>query len=280
MPGVIRSGLPLALIALMFAQGLQLVPGEQLAFFKRRPWLMLRSLAAVLVLVPLGGLAIILVLKPSPAVGVGLAILASSPAAPFQLMNTAKRGGSRAYLGAMHLSLALLALVTVPASLDLFSTVLGFRADISLTVLSRMVGAMILLPVGAGILARTYAPAIAGRMAPVLAKVAELVIYILLIPVLVMTSATVLEMPLWSFVVMAVFILANLAIGHLLGPSDSSERTALAMETAARNIGLAMTIGVLNFNQQKTLAVFIPYVFLFVIISTVYLKWRARQAAT
>jgi hypothetical protein len=51
------------------------------------------------------------------------------------------------------------------------------------------------------------------------------------------------------------------------------------METAARNIGLAMTIGVLNFSQQKTLAVFIPYVFLFVIISTVYLKWRARQAA-
>jgi BASS family bile acid:Na+ symporter len=263
----------------MFAQGLQLVPGEQLAFFKRRPWLMLRSLAAVLVLVPVGCLAIILVLKPSPAVGVGLAILASSPAAPFQLMNTAKRGGSRAYLGAMHLSLALLALVTVPAWLDLFSIVLGFRADISLTVLSRMVGAMILLPVGAGILVRTYLPAIAGRIAPVLAKVAELVIYVLLIPILVMTSATVLEMPLWSFVVMAVFILANLAIGHLLGPSDPSERTALAMETAARNIGLAMTIGVLNFSQQKTLAVFIPYVFLFVIISTVYLKWRARQAA-
>ena len=72
----LRTGLPLALIALMFAQGLQLVPGEQLAFFKRRSFLMLRSLAAVLVLVPLSGLAIILVLKPSPAVGVGLAILA------------------------------------------------------------------------------------------------------------------------------------------------------------------------------------------------------------
>jgi hypothetical protein len=50
------------------------------------------------------------------------------------------------------------------------------------------------------------------------------------------------------------------------------------METGARNIGLAMTIGVLNFNQQKTLAVFIPYVFLFVIISAIYLKWRAKQA--
>jgi BASS family bile acid:Na+ symporter len=278
MPGLIRTGLPLALIALMFAQGLLLVPGEQLAFFKRRPLLMLRSLFAVLVFVPLAALTIIWVLKPSPAVGVGLAILASSPVAPFQLMNTAKRGGSRAYLGAMHLSLAVLALVTVPAALDLFSTALGFRADISLMILSRMVGAMILLPVGAGILVRTYFPAIAGRIAPVVGKVAELVVYLLLIPVLVMTSGTVLEMPLWSYVVMAVFIAVNLAIGHLLGPSEPSERTALAMETGARNIGLAMTIGVLNFNQQKTLAVFIPYVFLFVIISTIYLKWRAKQA--
>jgi predicted Na+-dependent transporter len=86
-------------------------------------------------------------------------------------------------------------------------------------------------------------------------------------------------MPLWSYVVMAVFILVNLAIGHLLGPIDPSERTALAMETGARNIGLALTIGALNFSQEKALAVFIPYALLFAIISTIYLRWRAKQAA-
>jgi predicted Na+-dependent transporter len=78
---------------------------------------------------------------------------------------------------------------------------------------------------------------------------------------------------------MAVFILVNLAIGHLLGPNDPSERTTLAMETGARNIGLALTIGALNFSQQKALAVLVPYIFLFVIMSTVYLKWRANQTA-
>jgi predicted Na+-dependent transporter len=71
----------------------------------------------------------------------------------------------------------------------------------------------------------------------------------------------------------------NLAIGHLLGPNDPSERTTLAMETGARNIGLALTIGALNFSQQKALAVLVPYIFLFVIMSTVYLKWRANQTA-
>jgi len=279
MPGVIRTGLPIALMALMFAQGLLLVPGEQLAFFKRRPWLMLRSLAAVLVLVPLAALAIILSLKPSPAVGVGLAILASSPAAPFQLMNIVKRGGNRPYLSAMHLSLALLALVTVPATLDLFATALGFRAEISLVALSRMVGLLILLPVGAGILIRTYRPAIAGRIAPGASRVAELVLYVLLIPVLVMNSGAVLEIPPWSYFVMAMFIGVNLAIGHLLGPNDPGERISLAMECGARNIGLALTTGALNFSQEEALAVFIPYIFLFVIISTAYLTWRKKRMA-
>jgi hypothetical protein len=51
------------------------------------------------------------------------------------------------------------------------------------------------------------------------------------------------------------------------------------METGARNIGLALTIGALNFSQQKALAVLVPYIFLFVIMSTVYLKWRANQTA-
>jgi BASS family bile acid:Na+ symporter len=279
MLGLIRTALPTALIALMFAQGLLTVPGELLAFFRSRPWLILRSLAAVRVLVPAAGLAIILLLTPSPAVGVGLAVLASSPAAPFQLMNIVKRGGSRVYLATMHLSLALLALITVPATLDLFSTALGFRADISLLALSEMVGLLILLPVCAGLLVRMYLPTVAGRIGPRIGKVAELVVYVLLIPVLVMTSATVLEIPPWSYFVMAVFILVNLAIGHLLGPNDPSERTTLAMETGARNIGLALTIGALNFSQQKALAVLVPYIFLFVIMSTVYLKWRANQTA-
>jgi predicted Na+-dependent transporter len=79
---------------------------------------------------------------------------------------------------------------------------------------------------------------------------------------------------LWSYVVMAIFIIANLVIGHVLGPRDAQERTTLAMESAARNFGLAVAIGVFNFSQEKALPVFIPYMILFVVISTIYLKWR------
>jgi BASS family bile acid:Na+ symporter len=274
---VIKIGLPIALIALMFAQGLKLVPGQQLAVFKERPLPMLRSLLAILVLVPLAALGIVLWLKPAPAVGVGLAILASSPAAPFQLANIAKKGGSMVYLGAIHLSVAWLAVFTVPVVLYLFSEALGFRAEFGVLGVARVVGTLILLPVGLGILVNASRPAIADRIGPPIGKIAELVLYLLLIPILVKSFDLLLKMDAWSYFVMFVFILVNLTIGHVLGPSDPKERTTLAMECGARNIGLALTIGALNFSQEKALAVYIPYIVLFAVTSTVYLKWRAAR---
>ena len=51
------------------------------------------------------------------------------------------------------------------------------------------------------------------------------------------------------------------------------------MESGARNFGLAMTIGALNFSQEGALPVLVPYVILFLVISTIYLKGRRVQPA-
>jgi BASS family bile acid:Na+ symporter len=254
-------------------------PRELFAFIKDHPWLMFRSLVVVLVLVPLAALAIILSLKPSLAVGVGLAILAASPAAPLQFINIARKGGSLVYLGAMHLSLALLAIITVPAVLYLLSEALGFRAEVDAFQVAKTVGRMILLPVILGIVARSIFPKAAGKIGPTLGKVATIAVYVLALPILVMTFKVFLKMNLWSYVVIAIFIVVNLALGHVLGPRDAQGRTTLAMESAARNFGLAVMIGVLNFSRAQALPVFIPYIILFVVISTIYLKWR-KSATT
>ena len=271
---IIKIGLPLSIMGTVFAQGLMLAPGQQLAFFKEHPLLMLRSLVVVLVLVPLAALAIILLLKPSPAIVIGLAILAASPAAPLQFINIAKKGGSLAYLGALFVSLALLAIITVPAVLYLLSQALGFQAEVEAFQVAKTVGQTIFLPVILGIVVRHFFPKAADKIGPALGKVAQIAVYVLALPILVKTSGLLLKMDLWSYVVMAIFIIANLAIGHVLGPRDAQGRTTLAMECGARNFGLAVMIGVLNFNQEKALPVFIPYIVLFMVISTIYLKWR------
>jgi len=277
---IIKTCLPLSLMAVMFTQGLELKFGELLAIYKDRPLVMLRSLLVVLVLVPIAALAIILLFKPSPGTVVGLAILAASPAAPFQLRNIYKKGGSLVYLGALHLSLALLAIITAPTVLDLLSVVLGFQAEVSVLQVGKTVAQTLLLPVLVGMVFGAIFPRIAERIGPTLGKIAEIGLYVMVILVLIKMSSLLLKMDAWSYVVMTIFIIVNIGLGHVLGPRDAQERTTLAMESGARNFGLAMTIGVLNFSAERALPVLIPYIFLFAVITTLYLKWRARQTAT
>jgi len=174
----------------------------------------------------------------------------------------------------------LLAIVTAPVVLYLLSEALGFAAEVSAAQVARTVGQAILLPVLLGLVVRFLWPQIADKIGPTLGKVGEIVLYVLLIPVLVRFLDLLLKMDLWSYVVMAVFIVVNLAIGHVLAPREAPERVVLAMESGARNFGLALTIGALNFSQEGALPVLVPYVILFLVISTIYLKGRQRQLAS
>ena len=276
---IIKICLPLSLMAVMFTQGLELKLSELLAIFKERPLVMLRSLVVVLVLVPIAALAIILLFKPSPATVIGLSILAASPAAPFQLRNIHKNVGSLVYLHSLHLSLALLSIITVPAVLYLLAEALDFQAEVSVFQVGKTVAQALLLPVVVGMVFGAVFPKAADRIGPTLGRIAEIGLLVMVVLVLIKTSSLLLKMDAWSYVVMTIFIIVNFSLGHVLGPRDAQERTTLAMESGARNFGLAMTIGVLNFSAERALAVLIPYIILFGVISTLYLKWRARQTA-
>jgi BASS family bile acid:Na+ symporter len=275
---IVKIGLPLSVVANMFAQGLSIVP-SQVVLFRERALLMLWSLVVILFLVPVAALVIILLLKPSPAVAIGLAILVASPAAPMMLVKVPKTGGSPAYMAILHLSLALLALLTVPITLYLLSKALGFQVEVGVLAVARVVGMTILVPVCLGMLARSFFPGVADTIAPALAKVGGVVLLILGLCVVAMTYGLLLKMDLWSYFVMAVVVTVSAAIGHWLGPRDAEERTTLAIESAARHPGLAMTIAALNFSPQAALAVLIPYLIVFTVVTTVYLRWRKRRLA-
>ena len=81
-----------------------------------------------------------------------------------------------------------------------------------------------------------------------------------------------------SYGVIAAVSVAALAIGHLLGPRDSAEKTVLAVECAVRHPGLAVTIAATNFTPERALPVLVPCILTFIAIATVYLIWRGRSA--
>jgi BASS family bile acid:Na+ symporter len=191
---------PLAVAFIVFAQGLKISPSQVMVYFKERPWLMVRSLAAVLVLVPAAALAVILLLKPSREVVVGLAILVACPPAPLMLKGAPKiGGGSAAYMASLHLSLAVLAFITVPIILDLISMPLDFHADVDLFKMGLILGRTILIPIALGMAVRSFFPKFANTMGPKLDKVGTIGLLVVLLFAAVKFFPGLLKMDLWSY---------------------------------------------------------------------------------
>jgi BASS family bile acid:Na+ symporter len=271
---------PIAVALIVFAQGLKVSPSEVMIYFKERPWLILRSLVAVLVLVPAAALAIILLLKPAREVAVGLAILVACPPAPLMLKGAPKMGGgSAAYMACLHLSLAVLAFITVPIGLDLLSIPLGFNSEVDLLTMAVILGRTILIPVGLGLAVRSFFPKFADSVGPKLDKAGAIGLLVVVLFALVALFPALLKMDPWSYLVMVAVCAVALAIGHALGPDDPRDRTILAVESGVRHPVLAITIAASNFTPPKALPVLVPCVLVFIIVAVIYLLWRKRSLA-
>jgi predicted Na+-dependent transporter len=271
------AGCAVALV--VFSEGLAISPGQVAAYFRKRPGTMARSLAAALVFVPGAALALILLLEPAPAVGIGLAILVSCPPAPLMISAAPKKGASAAFMASLRLSLAALAFATVPVSLYLLSIPLGFTADVDLGSMGWILARTLVLPIGLGLLVRHARPDVADRIGPAIGRagsygvlIAVLVALVAFIPALRDTDAR-------SYMVIAVVAGAALLIGHLSGPAEASERTALAVDCGVRHPALALSIGSATFGAQQALPVLVPSVITFILMATAYLAWRRRSLA-
>ena len=269
---------PISVALVVFCQGLTVPPGEVGAYFKERPWLILRSLAAVLILVPAAALALILVLKPSPAVAVGLAVLVACPPAPLMIATAPKLGkGNIAFMASLHLTLAAVAIVTVPAILYLISIPLGFQASVGLPPLVWILARTILIPIALGLAVRALFPAFADKRGRALALIGTIGLGIVVLVALVAFFPMLLKMDPWSYLVIAVVGAAGLAIGHFAGPADAREKTILAVECGVRHPALALTIGVANYSLARTLPVLVPCVLTFILVAMVYMFIRGRM---
>jgi len=269
---------PVTVAVIVFAQGLGISPSVVLAYFKERLSVVLMSLVAAIVLVPAAALALIFILKPAPGVAIGLAILVACPPAPLMISAAPTKGGaSSTFMASLHLSMATLAFLTVPTVLNVLSIPLGFRADVDLGVMAWTLARTILLPIVLGLIVRARFAKAADRLRPVLGKAGSLGLLAVVLLAVVALYPALLNMDAWSYLVMAAASAAALSIGHLLGPHDPHEKTALAVECAVRHPVLALAIGSMNFSPQKALPVLVPCVITFIGVAMVYMFWRGRS---
>jgi BASS family bile acid:Na+ symporter len=262
-----------SIFAFMFSRGLRTSPAD-LRYFGARPGLLLRSLFSVDLLVPLIAMAVVILLKPAKATAIGLLLLASSPAAPLVIKKISKAGGKPEYAVSLHLVLASLAIVTTPVTLDILSAVTGLRFDVSPVAVAGRVGLSILVPIIAGMAVRWLFPALARRFIRLLEALSDIVLVLVFIIVLLFTYRLLLMLDIGSYVAIILMIVGALVSGHLLAWGQPEEQATLALESATRNIGLALLIASDFAPLEKALPMLIPYLIVSMIIGFIYVRYR------
>ena len=270
------------IFSLMFAIGVN-HSHEQLTTLWRRPQLLLRSLLAVIGLVPLVVVVLLWLFDLPPAVAAGLAVLAAAPGAPLTYKRSQMAGGDPDYVASLQLTLALLAVLVTPLILAIFYTL--FELDIervSPFQVMLQIGQITCLPVILGLLIQRFAPKLSRVIAKPVQKIANVLFVLLLVLIVVILAIApnlraMLNLggiPLAAILIMAA---AALVIGHLMGGPSRGLRVALATACVARNVGLALYIAGLCDYGQQIIPTLLTYMIVGAMTALPYSIWNKRQ---
>ena len=278
--------IPLLLQASLAAVVISLVmrsrPGEMTSLL-RRPGTLLRSVFAMVVVMPLLAALIVSAFNLKLAVEVALVLLMVSPVPPVLPGKQAKAGGNLSYALGLLMCSALLAIVTVPLSVWLLGKMYGREAIVPMATIARTVGLSVIAPLLVGVVVRKLAPGTAERVAGPLSKVATILLVLAFLPVLI-TSWRAIVTQLGDFTLVAIVVITGLGllVGHLLGGPEPADRTVLALATACRHPGVAIAIATAIALPENRPAVASAVLLCFLVAALAtgpYAKWRARRGA-
>lgn len=248
-------------------------------FLLRQPWLLLKSLLAMNVVLPLLVAVLVSLFDLNPAVKTALVLLAVSPVPPVLPKKQFKLGAPESYVYGLLAASALFAIVLVPLTVELLGKALGREVSMPMAAVAKIVLATVLLPLAAGVLVHRLAPSFARQIEPFISGLASVLLAIGLVFILIgMWSGIAALVGDGTLVALAVMTLLGLLVGHLLGGPDPDDRSALALACASRHPGVALAIAEINAPGHKsvTTAVLL-YLLVSAVVSIPYTIWRKHH---
>lgn len=245
----------------------------------RRPALLLRSILAMNVVMPVLAIVACLAFRPSPTIGIALVGLAISPVPPFLPNQQLGAGGPSRYVFGLLVATALASIMLVPASIALIDLSFGHTVQIPATKVATIMLITVLVPLVLGVLTRRFAPAFAARIGRPVSIFGNVLLAAAAIPLLVVVTP--LFWPLVGSGVIAAlvaFTLVGVAVGHALGGPDADRRAVLALATGSRHPGIALAIASINFPARTdVIAVVIYHLVIGALVALPYVIWRKRS---
>jgi BASS family bile acid:Na+ symporter len=246
------------------------------SFLFRHPRLLANSVLARNVVVPVVAILLIKTIPFHVAVAITLGVLALTPVPPLLPRSQIKAGAQSGYVLGLLVSQALLAIVLVPATIELMDWVLGAKAHFPAVQVATLIGETILIPLAAGMLASRFLPKL-DRFAPQILVTGTALLIAGAIPLLFLGwKAFGVLSGNGAILAIVVFVVAGMAAGHLLGGPRPGHRTALAIATPARHPGLAVAIAQANYPEQSRLVAgaVVIYLILRVLLLVPYARWQ------
>ena len=273
---LVMLGLQISIVCTVFGYGLKTTTAALLDVL-RRPALLVRSVICVLVIVPALAFVLTRFFEIRHEVEVALVALAISPVPPLLPMKEMKAGGRISYgLGLLAL-LALLSIATIPVAIEVMERLFNRPLAVAPSAVARLVLITVLVPLVAGVVhART--PGMAERIAPVLSLGAKLLLVVAAVALFAGVWRSVWEATGQGAVVaITIFIVASLAIGHLLGGPKRETSVVLGMSCACRHPAIAFAIASANFPDQRFGGAIILYLLLSLLIGVPYVRWNKSR---
>lgn len=245
---VIDIAVPLITIVLMAVVGTDLRLADFRRLFRRSRLVWAGLVAPPLVLPPIA-LGLITLMRPPLPIATGLLLIAACPVGGISNAFSYLARAATALSVTLTAMSCLLATITMPAISAGFASatreLTGARVPISALV-AQLVFA-IGLPVTLGMVARSRWPEATARVAPVMYRIAFVLLFLLLGLVILadvraFVGALPHAVPLAGMFVAASFLVGG-GIGHILG-GDRREQVTLAIEFATRNVAVATMIAV------------------------------------
>lgn len=281
---LIRDAILLSMMLLVISLGLRTGAGDA-GYLFRRPPLLIRSVLAMNIIMPVVAIWLVTVFDLRPSVKVALVALSVSPVPPFLPDKQLKLTQSQGYVYGLLVSSAVLAIVLVPATGAILQHLVARRggADsmehtVTLGRILQIVGLTVLLPLGIGILARHRWPERAVRLAAPLSKAGSVLLVLALVPVLLSQWPAIRSLiGDGTLLAIIVFTALGLGIGHSLGGTDPQNRTVLALATAARHPAVALAVASAVFPDQKLAPAAVLLALLVGTLASIpYSSWRGK----
>jgi bile acid:Na+ symporter, BASS family len=268
----------LSSVLIVFGFGLRSTVRDATTLF-RHPLLLVRSVIATSVLMPLFAASIVAMFSLRPAIGIALIALAVSPVPPILPDQQLKLVAHQDYVFGLFGASSLLAIVLAPLTVALIGVLFAREISIAPSAIAITVAVTVLVPFSLGMIVRRATPAFAQRASPRAGKLGTLLLIFAAIPVLITEWPAMISLiGNGTLIALLAFTGVGLAVGHLLGGPNPDHRTVLALGTASRHPGVALTIASEIFPDQQLVApALLLYLLVGAIASAPYALWRWKR---